>query len=353
MRIAFVSVDTVHHRRTETNERLQTVLELLRDRGHDVHLLCASFWPGDERTVERDGIVYHGLSPSPEARRSFLSRLPVAVRSVGPDVVHATAEPPAQVLAASAGARFARAPLVVEWYGAGGASNDRGRRLALGRPDRIVTPSRLVATRVRERGASERRVDVIPFPVDLERVRDTEPGKPTDVVYARRLDEGANLESLLLALAELRRRDWTATVIGDGPERDAYEELASDLRIDDRVRFAGAAPLEERIAAYRSAHVFAQTATRCAFPRELLRALVCGCVGIVEYHADSSAHELVEGRDRGFRTTSEQELTNAIVEAGELEARDYDPAFEPFDRRAVGERYLELYRTLREERGLL
>jgi len=53
-----------------------------------------------------------------------------------------------------------------------------------------------------------------------------EPGEAIDVIYARRLDEGANLESLLLGLAELRGRDWQANVIGDGPERETYERLA-------------------------------------------------------------------------------------------------------------------------------
>ena len=44
MRVAFVSLETVHHRETETNQRLQSVLECLRDAGHDVHLFCARFW---------------------------------------------------------------------------------------------------------------------------------------------------------------------------------------------------------------------------------------------------------------------------------------------------------------------
>ncbi|MFC4439257.1 MULTISPECIES: glycosyltransferase family 4 protein [Natrialbaceae] len=353
MRVAFVSAETVHHRDTETNRRFRTVVDLLESRGHDVHVFCTQFWPGARATLERDGITYHGVSVGLEAYRSFLLRVPFVLARARPDVVHASARPPGQVLAASLGASVARSPFVVEWYGDDEVADDRLTQLAAGRPDRIVTPSELVGTRVRERGADGSAVDAVPNPIDLERIESVPPGDPVDVIYARRLDEGANLESLLLALAELRRRGWRATVVGDGPERDAYERLASDLRIDDRVAFVGDLSLEERIAAYRGAHVFAQTAERCAFPTELLRGLAAGCVGIVEYHANSSAHELVEGWDRGFRTTSEEELTDAIRAAGDLEHRTLEESFADYDRDAIACRYLEQYRTLRDEHGMV
>ncbi|WP_408957041.1 glycosyltransferase family 4 protein [Natrinema sp. 74] len=353
MQVAFVSFETAHHRDTETNQRFQTILELFAERGHDVHCYCADFWAGEETTVERDGITYHAVSSGLEARSSFLLRLPFLLATASPDVIHANARPPEQVPAARLGAALARAPLVAEWYGDGGVDDTRWTRLATGRPDRIVAPSELVGTWVRERGADGDIVETVPNPIDCDRIRDVEPGEDVDVIYARRLDEGANLESLLLALAELRDRDWSATVVGDGPERDRYEQLARDLRIEDRVTFAGSLPLEERIAAYRGAHVFAQTAAHCVFPTEMLWALAAGCVGIVEYHANASAHELVEGWDRGFRTTSEDDLAEAILAAGDLEHREYDDRFDDYDRSSVADRYLDVYRTVQKEQGLL
>ncbi|GAB3019828.1 glycosyltransferase [Natronobiforma cellulositropha] len=353
MRLAFVSFETIYHRDAEANARLATVIDLLRERGHEVHVLCAAFWDGDHATFERDGVTYHGLVGDLESARSFLWRVPTALRRIGPDTVHASAHPPAQVAAASAGAALARVPLLVEWYGDEGIDEGRWSRLAARRPDRIVTPSRLVRTWTRELGAEGERVDVIPCPVDWSVIDGTEPAEGAEIVYARHLDEGANLESLMLALAELRGRDWAATVIGDGPEREHYEDLARDLRIDERVSFAGDLEREARVAAYKNAHVFVQTATHCVFPTELAWALACGCIGIVEYHANSSAHELVEGRERGFRTTTERELVETIVDAGDLEHRERDDAFEPFGRRPTLERYLQHYRDLQLEYGLL
>ncbi|MFP8953916.1 glycosyltransferase family 4 protein [Natrialbaceae archaeon A-arb3/5] len=353
MRVAFVSFETVYHRDTETNQRLQSVATLLREQDHDVHFFCAQFWDGEVDTFEREDITYHAVAPDLDSRSSFLLRLPFALSALDPDVVHASAHPPGQVITADVGATLARAPTFLEWYGDGGISQTWWTRRAAKRADRIVTPSNLVATWVRELGLGDEAVDVVPNPIDFDRIRDVQPDESVDVVYARRLDADANLESLFLALAELRRREWHVTVIGDGPERSVYERLASDLRIEDRITFAGEVPLDERIAAYRGAHVFAQTAEHCAFPTEMLWALASGCIGIVEYQADSSAHELVEGWDRGFRTTSEEELADAILEAGDLEHRTVDETFADYDRDVVRDRYLTAYRSLQDSSGLL
>lgn len=91
MRIAFVSFETVHHRETKANTRLQTVAKLLRDDGHDVHVLCAQWWDGATGTIEHEGVTYHGVSVALDTGWSFLVRLPFVVTSVGPDAVHATA----------------------------------------------------------------------------------------------------------------------------------------------------------------------------------------------------------------------------------------------------------------------
>ncbi|MCU4926325.1 glycosyltransferase family 4 protein [Halobacteria archaeon AArc-dxtr1] len=346
MRLAFVSFETVFHRGREANQRFQTVLELLRDGGHDVHVFCARFWSEEPEKVERDGITYHAISSGLEARTRFLLRLPFALAKAKPDVIHANADRARDVLAAKWGSRLSRAPLVVEWYDATGRRDERRRQKVATCADRIVVPSELVGTRTRELGADGSHVEIVPNPIEVDRIQDVEPDDRIDVVYARRLDEGANLESLLLGLAELRGRQWRTVIIGDGPERATYERLASDLRIDDRVEFVGECSREERLSLYRGAHVFAQTAADCAFPTEMLWALAAGCVGIVEYHVDSSAHELVEGWGRGFRTTSEQELANAILAAGELEHRESDDRFDAYDEDAVRERYLRVYQAV-------
>ncbi|PSQ18582.1 glycosyl transferase family 1 [Halobacteriales archaeon QS_8_69_26] len=354
MHVAFVVPETVHHRETDASVRLDRIARMLVDRGHEVTVLCTSWWEADDvDEFEGNDVVYRALTGDRDARRSFTLRLPMALRRLDPDVIHADARAPGAVVACRAGRRLTGAPLVVEWYGTDPRAGRAGR--SVDGADRHVVPSRLVRRWVREAGADEGDCVVVPNPIDVERVLDARPDPDVgaDLVYARRLDEGANLEVLLLALAELRGYDWSATVIGDGPRREEYEDQADDLQIEDRIDFVGHRPLDGRIAAYRASHAFVQTARRCAFAEDLLWALTAGCIGIVEYHAESSAHELVEGRDRSFRTTDEEELVDAIVEASEMEARNFDERFAEFDRTEVVEGYVDLYTDLLAERGRL
>jgi glycosyltransferase involved in cell wall biosynthesis len=60
-----------------------------------------------------------------------------------------------------------------------------------------------------------------------------------------RLVPEKGIDTLLHALAENRGYRWHLTVVGDGPDRERLERLASDLRLAARIRWAGALPPEE------------------------------------------------------------------------------------------------------------
>lgn len=347
MRVAFVSETVAQHDETGATRRLRRTAEGLAARGHEVVVCCAPWWEGDHETFEDEGVTYRAVADeAPGESPRFALALPAALREVSPDVIHATAAVPSHVLSAKAASLGLRAPLVVDWYDSPdpGDADDPTWRLAAMVPDLVLAPSETVKTRVRELGADAGDVRVVPDGIDYDAVRAAEPRDVADIVYSRRLDEDANLGSLLLALAELRDRDWSALVIGDGPERHTYERQVRDLRIDDRVSFAGDQSVEDRLSAFKGAHVYAQTARRESFPTDLLRALACGCAGVVEYHVDSSAHELVEQEERAFRTTSEQELTDALVAASEMERLDENENFTDYDETSVLESYLDAYR---------
>lgn len=355
MRVALVSETVAQHRATGTTRRTRWVAEAFAERGHEVFVCCAQWWEGDHEQFEQNDVTYRAVTADqPSESRKFAASLPLVLRKIDPDVIQAVPVP-SHVLAAKAASVVLRAPLIVDWYEAPetGDKNDPMWRLAASVPDLVLAPSDTVKTRIRELGAEEAAVRVVPNGIDFDTIKSTEPRHAAQIVYSRRLDEDANLESLLLALAELRDRDWSAVVIGDGPERDNYERQVRDLRIEDRVSFAGEQSLENRLAAFKGAHVYAQTARREAFPTDLLRALACGCAGVVEYHVESSAHELVEQEERAFRTTSEQELTDALREAGDMEQLDVNENFAEYDKHEVLQQYLDAYDDAGERQSLL
>jgi len=345
MRLAFVSLFAPGHGETPARARTRRVARGLADRGHDVVWLCSRWWGGDHAVFEEDEITYRSVTvePSPSA---FASRLPIALRRVDPDVVHAVNTPPTSGLGATVAGTLSRTPVTVDWWRDHPADSSHRYRLLARSADVITTPSRTTKTGIREYGADGDDVRVIPESIDFDLVADADVDDRFDAVYARRLDRHANVETFLLGLAELRGRDWTAAVVGDGPERSRVESMASDLRIDDRVEFLGDVPLRERVALFKGTHVVVATATWETFATELLWALACGCVALVEYQADSSAHELVEGRKRGRLVTSPAELADEFVAVNNLERRAIDRDFANYDHDAVLDRYLDAYHCL-------
>ena len=345
MRVAVVTLDTQQSRASNRTARLDRVTRMLAANGNDVTVFCNQWWDGSVDTFEQDDVTYRALT-SNRSIRGFAARLPIALRKVKPDIVHTSYWPPSAAVAATTGKLLGSHPVLLDWYGDKPVdANRRMVRSALSRPSSIVTPSRYASTRVREIG-TDLDTTVIPASIDIDRIRSIPAAEGPDIVTARHLDEAANVDMMLLGLAELRDRDWQAMVIGDGPARDRFEQKAKELRIADRVRFVGNIPRDQRIAHYKAAHVFVQTAERCMFGVELLWALASGCAGIVDYQEESAAHELVEHLDRGFRTTSSEELSNAIIASADQEERTFNDAFEAYDHEAVFQQYLDVYDEL-------
>ncbi|GAB7089785.1 glycosyltransferase [Halorubrum luteum] len=349
MRVAFVSLFTPEHGATPARDRTHRLARLLAARGHEVMWLCARWWGGDHDRFDDDGIEYRSVVVDP-APSAFAARLPAALRRVSPDVVHAVNSPPTPALVATLAGTALRVPVLVDWWRDHPSDDPRRYRLLSRGAELITTPSRTTKTHVREHGADGDNVRVIPESIDFDLVERTPVDDRFDAVYSRRLDRHANVETFLLALAELRDRDWNAAVIGDGPERGRIEATAGELRIDDRVTFLGDRPLEERVAVFKGTHVVVGAATWETFATELLWALACGCVGLVEYQADSSAHELLEGRARGRLVTSPAELADEFLAVGDLERKHVDRDFERYDHDAVRQRYLDCYRELTDEK---
>lgn len=330
--------------------RIATLARRLADRGHVVDVCCRQWWEGRTDTFVTDNVTFHAVLGPDDPSHRFPLTLPWVVRGISPDVLHTRGVPPTAVVTAHWARLLSRTPMVVDWYDpprSDGTLHDYANRYAVRAQSRGVSPSEYVRTKVREWGADEREIDVVPTGIEMDEIRSIEPDESGgDIVFSRRLDDDAGLETLLLALAEFREYDWRATIVGDGPERERFERQARDLRIDENVAFVGERSVAERIALFKNAHVYVQTAERSSFAHDLARALACGCVGIVEYHANSSAHELVETESRGFLATSAEELTARLVEAGDLERLSVDESFARYDEREMVERYLEIYRAV-------
>jgi glycosyltransferase involved in cell wall biosynthesis len=71
------------------------------------------------------------------------------------------------------------------------------------------------------------------------------PHEGLTIGFVGRLVPHKGLDNLLQALARHRGAKWRLTVVGDGPERERLETLASELRLAARVRWTGGLPTEQ------------------------------------------------------------------------------------------------------------
>ena len=119
-------------------------------------------------------------------------------------------------------------------------------RRTLGEAHKLFAISRNVAKRLRH-GNGLAAEPLYP-PTHLETLLQPGPFEPF-VLSVSRLDGAKRVELLLRALA-IAQTGLCAVIVGRGPERERLERLAGELRLQDRVRFAGFLPDAEVAALY-------------------------------------------------------------------------------------------------------
>ncbi len=349
MRVAIVERRTIHKEGESTAKRLHTVAELLAIKGHAVSVYCLKWWEGEDRERIHKGIRYYAVSEdSEDVAWRFAAQLPSKIKEYEPDVIIADGTENAVVMGSKLTSIVLRKPLVLDFYEQI-ETKERDRKkskFVLGLADLVVVPSELVLTSVIEAGCEIGLVEKLPNPIDIKLIKDTESETVADIVYSKSLDKNSNLESLLLALAELRDVKWKAAIIGEGEMKEFYERQIKDLRISRRVEFLGEIPIERKIAIFKGAHVCVHTATKSGFPKDFLLALACGCIGVAEYHSSSSAHELIRPRERGFRITDGDVLHQIIREAAKLPRKEIEDKFFEYGEKKFIEKYVGLIENL-------
>jgi glycosyltransferase involved in cell wall biosynthesis len=117
-----------------------------------------------------------------------------------------------------------------------------------------------------ESGAELMRREVATLPVAV--IPQLGAGVPTDPLHAPheglaigcvgRLVARKGLDNLLQALALNRGAAWHLTIVGDGPERERLERLASELRLAARIRWTGGLPAEQLTRLWQDLDVLVQ-----------------------------------------------------------------------------------------------
>jgi rhamnosyl/mannosyltransferase len=150
-------------------------------------------------------------------------------------------------------------------------------KFAYGRADRIVVSSPALADHASVLQPYRNRVRVIPFGIDPSDWAMASPCREAEpfVLFAGRHVPYKGIDVLLHALQQNAVR---AVIVGDGPSRAGWEQLASDLGVTSRVRFEGEVPTATLRALMQScAALVLPSVTRAeAFGYVQLEAMACG-----------------------------------------------------------------------------
>lgn len=256
------------------------------------------FWP---RSLERlaDGAMLENLGRSPwlylQVPFLVLFELMAALRlarAIRPDVIHAHWFVPQGIVAALVG-RILRIPVVLtahggDVYGLRGRLLDAVRRAVASRCEAVTVVSRDMATNLPQVTSRRgERPKVMPMGVDSQRFSGPahREGSEQTVLFVGRLARKKGVEYLVRAFPQVlaRHPDARLLLVGDGPCRRELEALSSQLRLGDRLLFAGAQPQAALPGFYRSSRVFVLPSVVAAsgdtdgLPVVLLEAMAAGC----------------------------------------------------------------------------
>ena len=341
----------------------------LAAKGHRVEIVTSRSLPGSSAHEVMDGVAvwrtwFPARNPAGWALHSLGSTPRYLARAREADILHAqdiASVPPGIVARARTGA-----PLVTTFH----TSHflERARR-PLWKPvlrhfvrsaDHVLAASGEIAD-VAEGLAPDVPVEALTNGVDTALFQPVDPSlSPTErwrLLVPRRLFSKNGVEYLVRAMPQIvERADAEVVVVGDGPERERLEALASDLGVSERITFLGKRPNAEMPGLLSSGDLAIFPSLMEATSVAALEAMACALpvaasrVGGLPEIIDEEVGALFEPGDPG----SLADVVVSLLQSGRLEklgrqARDRVVARWSNDR--LAERHLEIYRSLMQRRG--
>jgi glycosyltransferase involved in cell wall biosynthesis len=250
-----------------------------------------------------------GMSIAPSLMyRALLPALRKLAASEGFDLIDAHYFYPDGVAAAKLGAALGK-PVVITARGSDlnvipqHHLPRRRIKVAAARVDAVVTVSEALKRKAESLGIESGRITVLRNGVDLERFQPLDRsairirlGLAGPVWLA--VGNLVELKGVHVTLAALARvPDAVLLVAGDGPEASRLRQLASESRVDARVRFLGNVPRVRLLEYYNSADALFLASSREGMPNVVLESLACGTPVVAAPFA--GVEELVNGPEAG------------------------------------------------------
>lgn len=335
------------------------VLDLARNADRDafqLHVFCLGEIGALEPRFEAIGVPVESLNWSRRGRSRVILRLFKRLRELRPDVLHT--HNPDPHLIGSLAAALARVPVLVHTKHGRNYPNRpravRANRIASRLTNCIVPVSHDAARVARDvERVSPRKLHVIHNGVDLRRF--AAPQRPerkpvSRAVHVARLNIIKDQESLLRAARIVcdAAPDFRLELIGDGPKRAELEALHGELKLGDRVRFAGFRDDVQRILSESDLFILSSISEGISIT--LLEAMAAG-LPVVATDVGGNPEIVVDGETGLLAPArSPEKLAAAILElihdperASRMGQAGRRRVEEEFDVRRVARKYEDIY----------
>ena len=149
------------------------------------------------------------------------------------------------------------------------------------------------------RVTSARRVSVLANPLSNLPKAPPYEDRPRQILAVGRLTESKGFGLLIRAFAasQLRKDGWTLTILGEGPQRSALENLVEGYGLSAQVSLPGVEPAPWR--RLQRARVFVLSSRYEGFPNALLEAMAMGCA-CISTDCPSGPGEIIHHGDDGI-----------------------------------------------------
>ena len=227
--------------------------------------------------------------------------------------------------------------------------------------DAIVAPSEAVANELKANGIKTEDIRVIPTPIDTSRFT---PGEGRDEIREKyglqgkrviacvgRVSFEKEIDTLIKAVSKLDD-DVVMFIVGKGPAMDSLKELTEQLKLGDRVVFAGYQSGDDLVKCYRAADI-AATASR--FETQCFVALEAMACGLPVACANARAlADYVKNGENGFLFENDVDdcarALNDALNAGDEIRKNAMATAKEFSVETFTERMSSLYNDVMERR---
>lgn len=338
MKIAIVSDAIYPYNKGGKEKKIYEISTRFAQMGHDVHIYTMKWWHENTKVKIENGISLHAISPLYELysgkRRSFKEAIYFAIHCLllikeNFDVIDVDHMPhliifPVKIICLLKGKK-----MIVSWNEVWGKEywvKYLGKlgmvayvieKMSVLLPTKIISISELTTAKLQNELKRTNNVHTINMGINYKEIEIVKPSnEKSDVIFAGRLLENKNVDVLIRAIANIKKKYplIKCTIVGEGPERESLELLIQKYNLERNITIIDFLPQQHQLyALFKSSKVFAFPSTREGFGIVVLEANACGLPAIVINHGDNASKNLIQTNNGMVISLDETDLSSAII----------------------------------------